>query len=56
MLEKNGSFELTSEEESLILSGVVPERVKRNWGDLTPEECMQLATNKDTHTDTNNEK
>ena len=60
MLEKNGSFELTSEEESLILSGVTPERVKRNWGDLSPEECMQLASNKDTltdtHTDTNNEK
>lgn len=56
MLEKNGSFELTSEERSLILSGVVPERVKLNWGDLSPQECLQLAANKDTLTDINTEK
>jgi hypothetical protein len=56
LVEKNGSLELTPEEESSIRKGIVPDRIRRNWGDLSPQECLQLVENKDTLTDTNNEK
>lgn len=54
-MEKNGGLELTPEEVSSTLAGVVPARVLRNWGEMSPQECLKLATNKDILTDTNNE-
>lgn len=44
MLEKNGNLELTLDEERLILSGVVPERIKQNWEDLSLAELLNIAT------------
>ena len=43
MLEKTGNLELTLEEQRLILSGVVPERIKQNWGDLSLEELLHIV-------------
>ena|SRR5438128_706154 len=54
-LEKNGSLNLTPEEVSSTLAGIVPERVKRNWGITTPEECLKLAELNELPNETNNE-
>lgn len=43
MLEKTGNLELTPEEQQLILSGVVPERIKQNWGDPSLEELLHIV-------------
>lgn len=43
MLEKHGTLELTLEEERLILSGVVPDRIKQNWGDLSLVELLLIV-------------
>lgn len=42
-LEKHGTLELTEEEQLLILSGVIPERIKRNWDDLSLSELQQTV-------------
>lgn len=42
-MEKHGTLELTEEEQLLILSGVIPERIKRNWDDLSLSELQQTV-------------
>lgn len=42
-MEKHGTLELTEEEELLILSGVIPDRIKRNWDDLSLSELQQTV-------------
>lgn len=42
-VEKHGTLELTEEEQLLILSGVIPERIKRNWDDLSLSELQQTV-------------
>lgn len=46
MLEKNGLLTLTESEETLILSGVIPERIKQNWEDLSLADLLHIVDKK----------
>lgn len=45
MLEKHGDLRLTPDEERLILQGVIPERVKQNWSDVSLAELLRIVDN-----------
>lgn len=42
-VEKNANLELTDDERLLILSGIKPERIARNWSDLSLEELVEIV-------------
>lgn len=48
MLEKHGTLELTPDEERLILSGVIPDRIKQSWEDVTLDELLRIVDNQRT--------
>jgi len=43
MIEKNGNLCLTDNEILLILSGVIPERIKQDWEDLSLSDLLEIA-------------
>lgn len=43
MHEKNGNLTLTDTEVNLILSGVIPDRIKRDWEDLTLSDLLEIV-------------
>lgn len=43
MLEKHGNLELTRAEELLIISGVIPERIKQNWSEMSLAELLAIV-------------
>jgi hypothetical protein len=42
-VEKNANLELTDDERLLILSGIRPERIARNWSDVSLEELVEIV-------------
>ena len=45
MMEKHGNLELTSDEKDLILAGVIPERIEKDWGDTSLELLLRIVDN-----------
>lgn len=45
MLEKHGNLELTPDEERDILNGVIPERVKQTWEDVSLSDLLRIVDN-----------
>lgn len=43
VMEKNGTLYFTQEEEERILSGEIPERISRDWGDLTLYDLTEIV-------------
>jgi hypothetical protein len=49
-VEKNGSVLITDAESEAILSGVIPDRIARDWSDLTLQD-LAVILNRQTNTE-----
>ncbi len=48
MLEKRGYLSLTDDEEASIIAGTIPERVAKNWSDVSLAELQSVVDNQRT--------